>query len=124
MKLLRLQLGALPALGASALLVACGALEPPPVELSFRDSLVGAGKILQIRNTSNEPLTRLEVTLTAPGGESRTYRHETLAGYETVEIGWKKLGGWQIAVGTDIQVRVEGHWRPYEGQLSAPGGDG
>lgn len=100
---------------------ACGALEAPPVSLSYRESLVGAGKIVQITNTSNEALTALEVSLEAPDGETRDFRQETLEGYGTFEIGWKKLGGWQIPLGTGVRVRAEGFALAFEGLL--PEGD-
>ena len=32
--------------------------------------------------------------------------------YEAFEVGWKKLGGWQIPSGTEVKVRVEGYLRP------------
>ena len=93
--------------------VACSkAIEPPPIEITYRDSLIAAGKIVQVKNTSNEPLERIEVTLVAPGGDERRFVQEALDGYGSFELGWKKLGGWEIPPGTDIEVRVKGNLRP------------
>ncbi len=103
-------------------LVACSkAIDPPPIEITYRGSLVGAGEIVQIENTSNEPLEKIEVTLTAPGGDERTFVQESLAGYGSFEVGWKKLGGWEIPPGTEVEVRVKGYLRP--AAASIPTGD-
>lgn len=107
------------ALVAASCLAACGgALEAPPVELSYRESMVGAGKIVQIQNTSDQPLTDLVVTLTSPDGDSRTFNHSNLAGFERLEIGWKKLGGWEIPTGAEVRVEGEGYLLAFEGQLA------
>ena len=102
-------------------------IEPPPIEVTFRESLLAAGKIVQIKNTSNEPLAEIEVTLTAPGGDERRFLQESLDGYDGFEVGWKKLGGWEIPAGTEVKVRVEGYLRstvrsiPDEAPAPAPG---
>ena len=92
---------------------------PPPIEVTYRESLIAAGKILQIKNTSNEPLDRVEVTLTAPGGDQRQFVQETLEGFGMFELGWKKLGGWEIPAGTDVEVRAEGYLRPFRSSIPA-----
>ncbi len=116
----RVATGAL-ALVLVAGLSGCGRFEAPPVELTFRDSLVGAGKIVQVANTSNQPLTGIEVTITAPTGESRSFTQVELGAYETLEIGWKKLGGWQVPPGSEIRVGAKGFLLPVDGQLPDPG---
>lgn len=95
----------------------CRRLQAPPVELSFRDSLVGAGKIIQVANTSNEALAGLEVKISTPSGESRTFTLDELAAYQEIEIGWKKLGGWQVPPGAEIEIRADGHLMPFKGRL-------
>lgn len=84
---------------------------PPPVEITFRESLLAAGKIVQVKNTSNEPIAEIEVTLTAPNGEERRFVQESLDGYDAFEVGWKKLGGWEIPPGAEVRVRVKGYLR-------------
>lgn len=100
----------LPVVLAALALAGCHLLEPPPVEIGFRESLLGAGYIVQVRNLSNEPLRRLEVRLVAPSGEERRYAAARLAGYQTLEVGWKKLDGWRIPPGVSVEVRAG--WRP------------
>lgn len=95
-------------------LLAC-TVEPPPLTVTSRDSLVGAGKIVQLENTSSEPLTEVQVLFRAPGGEERTYRLPQLDGFAKVEIGWKKLGGWQIEPGTELIVSSDGFRRTVDG---------
>ncbi len=100
--------------------LACGGLtESPPLDLSYRDSLMGAGKIVQIKSLHTEPLTDLQVTLKNPAGETREYKQVSLAPSEAFEIGWKKLGGWEIVEGTEIEVRCEGFGRPFSGKVGA-----
>ena len=95
----------------------CGALDEIPVEITFRDSLVGAGKIVQLENTSNEPLTEIEILVTAPEGESRTFALAELGPFQTFELGWKKLGGWQIPLGAEVEVKAKGHLLPLRARL-------
>ncbi len=85
------------------------------MDIQYRESLIGAGKIIQVSNTSNEALAKVEVTLRSPAGEERSFTQETLGGFEQLEIGWKKLGGWEIPAGAEVTVRCEG----YLGSVSA-----
>ena len=102
--------------------VACSqAIEPPPIELSFRESFLAAGKIVQVKSTSNEPLEQIAVKLTAPNGDERRFVQESLEGYGSFEVGWKKLGGWEIPPGTEVEVRVEGYLRAAKGSIPAEG---
>ena len=106
------------AIGAVLLLASCnGRLEKPPLEILQRDSLIGAGKIIQIKSLTNEELTGIEVTIAA---ENREMRHTEprLAGHDVVEIGWKKLDGWQIPNSAEIEVRVEGYLLPVRARLA------
>ena len=102
------------------------AVDPPPIEIGFRESLLAAGKIVQIKSTSNEPIEQIEVTLTAPNGDERKFVQESLEGYGPFEVGWKKLGGWEIPPGTRVEVEVEGYLRaaaasiPTEAPAPAP----
>ena len=70
--------------------------------------MIGAGKIVQISNTSNEPLSTVEIQIEAPTGEERRFTQDTLEEFATLEIGWKKLGGWEIPTGAEVTVRCEG----------------
>ena len=109
----------LPAVLLATALGACGTkLQAPPIELSSRESLIGAGVILQIRNTANEPLAGLEVEITAPDGTTRHFVQDSVDGYSTVEVGWKKLGGWQIPEGSKVEIRADGYLRAVTASLA------
>ena len=108
---------ALPLLAALAL-AACGvSLEPPPVEVGARDSLIGAGTIVRIVSTTSEALEELEVEIAAPDGEERTFYLDVLPGYGFEEVGWKKLGGWEVPWGSTVRVRAKGYLTAREIEL-------
>jgi hypothetical protein len=103
---------------AGGLVTGCGGrLGRPPVEVLQRPSLVGAGVIVQLKSTTSEPLTEIEVTISGDGREI-THREDVLAGYETVEIGWKKLGGWEIPEEAEVEIRVRGYLLPVHVRLT------
>jgi hypothetical protein len=103
-------------------LAGCG-LQPaaPPVEISHRDSLVGQGEIIQIENTSNAALANVRVEVRAPDGESRAFVQETIGAYEVLEVGWKRLGGWQVQPGSKVSVRASGYLFAARGRLPDEG---
>ena len=112
--------GPLPALVLALALAGCDlSLGAPPIELSIRDSLVGAGVILQIENSGSEALTGLEVEITAPDGTQRHFTQDVVDSYATVEIGWKKLGGWQIPGGSEVEIRADGYLRPLAATIAS-----
>ncbi len=89
--------------------LACGvAAESPPVEITVRDSLLGAGHILRIHNLGTEPLAELEIMIVSANGEI-THREAQLAAGDTLEVGWKKLGGYQIPEGAEVSIRAQGY---------------
>ncbi len=95
------------------LLVGCGqTLKPPPLGVAHRESLLGAGRILQITNTSEEPLTCPQVRIETPAGDVKTHHLGVLASGELVELGWKKLGGFEITPGAEVTFECEGYLRP------------
>jgi hypothetical protein len=106
------------ALAVGVAATACGGhLSQPPVEVLQRPSLVGAGVIVQIKSTTSEPLTEIEITISGDDREI-THREDALAGYETLEIGWKKLGGWEIPEDAQIEVRASGYLLPARVRLT------
>lgn len=95
----------------------CGAkLEAPPVEITYRESLLGAGNILRIKNLSSEPLSALEVTIRTAKGEV-SYDQATLGPGEVLEVGWKKLNGFEIPNDAEIAVSAEGYMLATEATL-------
>ena len=49
--------------------------------------------------------------ITAPDGTTRHFLQDVVDGYATVEVGWKKLGGWKIPPGSEIEIRTDGYVR-------------
>ena len=112
------------ALAVALSVTGCGLeMEPPPIEVLQRPSLLGAGTIVQIRSTTNEVLTEIEVTISS-GDRTMKHTELRLAGYETVEIGWKKLGGWEIPDDAEIEVRAKGYLLPAKARLASESPDG
>lgn len=100
-------------------LIACStALEAPPLDVAYRDSLVGIGKIVRITNTSSEVLTELEVRIENPNGDVKNHTLPSLAGGETVELGWKKLDGFEVRMGARVNVEAAGFVLPYRAELA------
>lgn len=95
----------------------CGAkLDKPPIECSYRPSLVGAGKILRLENRSNEVLREVRVEIRA-GDDDVTYEQAEIGGYQVLEVGWKKLGGFEIPDDATIEIRAKGYWLPLRVEL-------
>lgn len=102
------------------LAAACGrSLQAPPIELGVRDSLVGAGKVIQVKNTSEQELLEVRVEIRSPDGGERSFTQDVVAGYGGFEVGWKKLGGWEVPAGAGVTIRAKGFLRPFEGSLPA-----
>jgi hypothetical protein len=117
LRLLALALSLLP-------LAACGITPAaPPVEISHRDSLVGQGEIVQIKNTSNQTLADVHVELRAPNGESRSFVEESIDSYSTLEVGWKRLGGWKVPPGSKVSVGARGYLFKARGTLPESAAD-
>ncbi len=103
------------------LAAACGRqLEAPPVELVTRESLMGLGKILQITNRGQESLEGLEIRIETPAGDVKNHQVPALAAGETMELGWKKLAGFEIHPGAEVSIEATGFLLPYRAKLDAP----
>lgn len=101
--------GGLLVVAAALLLPSCGTeLEAPPIEITYRPSLLGAGNIVRLKNQSNQPLEELEITIRSTTGEV-SYEEPQLAGFGEFEVGWKKLGGFEIPDGAEVEVKVKGY---------------
>lgn len=100
--------------------VACGsALEAPPVKVTYRDSLVGIGKILQITNASQELVENLELRIENPNGDVKNHSIPALGAGLAIEVGWKKLDGFEVAEGASVSLRAEGYGLPFQAELTA-----
>ncbi len=88
-------------------------LASPPLEVTYRDSLVGAGKVLQITNHGERELKALRVKVETPAGEEKEHIVESLAAGESIEVGWLKLEGFEIPPGAEVSIRCDGYPLPY-----------
>ena len=103
------------------LLAGCDAvLKEPPVSVTYRDSLLGIGKILQLNNLGDEALTTLELRIETPAGDVKNHTIPRLEAAELMEIGWKKLEGFEIPVGAEVSLRCDGYSRPLRVRLKPP----
>ena len=109
---------------AGVLAGACsGALEAPPVDIAYRDSLVGIGKIVRITNEGEAALSALEVRIENPNGDVKNHSVPSLATGETLELGWKKLEGFEVQIGAEVALRAEGFALPALAELVEGGAD-
>ncbi|MCH9648365.1 MAG: hypothetical protein K0U98_09005 [Deltaproteobacteria bacterium] len=94
-----------------------GKLSEPPLGLTYRDSLMGIGKILQISNLGEEALTELQIRIETPAGDVKNHTLSRLEAGELVELGWKKLDGFEIPVGAEVEVSCAGFLGSFRAQL-------
>jgi len=103
-------------------IVACGkALEAPPLNVEHRESLLGAGRILQISNFGEVSLNCAEVRIETPSGDVKNHGLGTLAAGELIELGWKKLGGFEIPFGAEVTFECEGFLLPLTVEIQNTG---
>lgn len=109
------------AAAAVALLLAQGCaakFEAPPIECGYRPSFVGAGNILRLENRAQEPLREVVVEIRSATGEV-SYEQAELGAFEVLEVGWKKLGGFEIPNDAKIEIRAKGFLLPLRVDLEA-----
>ena len=79
-----------------------------PVSVSVRDSLIGIGNVVQIRNTSENTLHDVVVTARNSGlNQTTTYSVGSLGSGELVEIGWMEWN-WTVAPNETVSVSASG----------------
>lgn len=98
----------LPTVLLALLLTACDSLEPP-VTVTQRESAVGQGQVLEITNTSDKFLHELRVHIESPEGEVKEYFEAALEPHGSLSVGWLKLEGWPIPVGSTVTVSAKGY---------------
>lgn len=80
----------------------------PPVSVSKRDSVFGQGIVVVVTNTSADHLHEVEVVITSPDNEVKTFNTPTLKPHDSIDVGWAKLDGWPIPEGSSVQVSCKG----------------
>jgi hypothetical protein len=90
-----------------ALTPGCGqSVLPPPVTISYRDSIVGVGRVIGITNTSAHHLYNVNVVCLAFDSASSASVQATghLSPGESVEVGWMEFIPWVPEPGETVEV--------------------
>jgi hypothetical protein len=93
----------------------CSLLSEPPLLLTWRDSFIGAGKVIRVTNASDEYLHALEFTVEGPAGTVKKHFKETLPPHQTYEFGWRELEGWEVPAGATVSIRCQDYGRAVTG---------
>jgi hypothetical protein len=101
---------------ACLVITSCGkSALPPPVTVSYRDSLVGMGKVMQITNRSGHHLYNVRVIGRnfdqVSSASVRATDH--LAPGDTVEVGWLEFGNWTPTPGETMEVYADDYFSPH-----------
>ena len=75
-----------------------------PIDVSVRESMIGAGKVIQVKNTSNQTLMVILSLNNPTTKQEKSFRLDIPAG-RLREIG--HLEGWIVASGDNIEIRNE-----------------
>jgi hypothetical protein len=98
---------------------------PPPVTVTYRDSFIGVGKVIQITNTSSHHLYNVRVV-------GRNYEEVSSASvkatdhlrpHDSVEVGWLEFEAWTPAPGESVEVYCDDYAAPYVSIIPASTGD-
>jgi hypothetical protein len=77
-----------------------------PISISYREALLGNGKVLTLINKSQQPFTTKAMFYSPSSGAGKTFTIQLAAG-ETQEFG--HLEGWAFESGDEIQLTAEGY---------------
>ncbi len=80
-----------------------------PVSVTVRNSYVGIGNVVQIRNTSKDTLTGVVVKGDNPrSGETAKHSIGMIAPGNTVDVGWTEWN-WKVSPGETITISSNGY---------------
>ena len=99
-----------------ALASGCGkSALPPPVTVSYRDSLVGAGKVIQISNNSPHHLYNVRVVGRNfdEVSSASVKAADHLGPNDYVEVGWMEFEAWVPRSGESVEVYCDDYATPY-----------
>lgn len=93
--------------------------QPPPVVVTYRDSLFGIGKVIQITNNSSYHLYNVcviernydEVSDEVSAHFVKVTNH--LRPYDTVEVGWLEFESWIPRPGETVGVCCDDYVMPF-----------
>lgn len=81
--------------------------EAPPIDVSFRGSLMFGGKVLQVKNTTTDKhLSCLMTVRNDTHHQEKTFSF-ALPPRETQEVGVREIG-WRFYTGESVTIDVEG----------------
>ena len=86
----------------------------PPISITYRDSIWGAGKVIQITNSSNHHLYNVKVV----GRNIRQFSSASvkatdhLSPGQMVEVGWLEFESWTPVPGEIVEVYSDGYLIP------------
>ena len=94
----------------------------PPVTVTYRDSLVGAGIVIQIRNDSLHHLYNVKVVGRNLKQQSSASVKATdhLSPEESVEVGWLEFTRWVPRPGETIEVYCDDYPLPFVSVIPSP----
>lgn len=86
----------------------------PPVAITYRDSVWGAGKVVQVTNNSSHHLYNVKVVgRNARENSSASVKAtDHLRPDETVEVGWLEFESWTPAPGETIEIYCDDYFVP------------
>lgn len=88
---------------------------PPPVTITYRDSFIGVGKVIQITNNSSHHLYNVRVV-------GRNYKEvssasvkatDHLSPHDYVEVGWMEFEDWVPVPGESVEVYCDDYAAPF-----------
>lgn len=80
-----------------------------PVSVKVRESVVGRGMVVQVRNESEKSIEQIVVTARDPKSNAQArYKIDRLAPEETRDIGWVEWD-WKVGPGQRITVDAKGY---------------
>jgi len=89
----------------------------PNVYVLYRQSLVGAGRVLILKNDSTKYLHELTITITRNGQEiARKGIARELAPGDSIQVGWVELGV-ALKTGDNIKIYAKGYIAPWVGKV-------
>ena len=88
---------------------------PPPVTVTYRNSLVGVGKVIQITNNSSHHLYNVRVVgrnnQEVSSASVKATDHLSPQGY--VEVGWMEFEAWVPRPGESVEVYCDDYAAPF-----------
>ncbi len=92
------------------ILLGCADMNRPdlPLRYSFRDSLVGQGKVLMIRNDTDK-FFQLKLEVHNRTLNAKSTHAINVGPRKTTEIGWLELDDWHLVTGERIRIHNDGY---------------